>query len=364
MVAAAVKHLSLSHFRSYKHLELEADARPQVIFGENGSGKTNILEALSLLSPGRGMRGAKTSEIARRPESVGWKIKASLDDDGSSEIETWAEPDARRSVLIDGKPTTQMALGDQLRVIWLVPVMDRLWLEGAADRRKFIDRVAMSFDPSHAEAAIGYERAMRERNRLLKDKVSDAAWYDAIENSMAEFGSRIYSGRDQTIERLHVGSSSFPQAQLVMTSDVNDKARCKNDLCYAFAAGRQIDLAAGRSLVGPHRADLSALYVEKNMAAKLCSTGEQKALLVSLILANARALTDGIRSKPVLLLDEISAHLDDARKAALYDEICNLSAQSWMTGTGLELFETLIDRARFTKVSSGGPESRICEVLP
>lgn len=356
MVARAVTRLTLSHFRSYKFATLEADACPQVLFGDNGAGKTNLLEALSLFSPGRGLRRARADDMSRAPEALGWKIRGTLSQDTGSdepahEIETWAEAGARRSVAIDEKSASQLSLAKHLRVIWLVPVMDRLWLEGAADRRQFIDRVAMSLYPTHAEAALGYEKAMRERNRLLKDQIGDPSWYKALEETMARFGADIISGRANTLTRLAAAQAgaarNFPHADLEMMPTDGDTAVSADELVVAFAQGRSRDMAAGRTLIGPHRADLHAVYADKNVQARLCSTGEQKALLVSLILANARAIHADTGAPPLLLLDEVAAHLDEGRRHALYDEICTLNAQAWMTGTGAELFDGLKKRAQF-----------------
>ncbi len=342
--------LTLLQFRSHRRLTLALDGRPVVFFGPNGAGKTNILEAVSLLSPGRGLRRAGPDELARRDGAVGWKIRAALG--AGHEVETSAQPGAAREVRIDGKPAPQVALGRLCRVLWLVPSMDRLWTEGAEGRRRFLDRMTLSFLPHHAEAVLVYEKAMRERNRLLKDMVRDPAWYAALEGQMAEAGVVISTNRATALARISAAqkgaATSFPAADMAI-----DGAGPK-DLAGALAEGRGRDMAAGRTLLGPHRADLSAIYAEKAVPAAQCSTGEQKALLISLILANARALTDETGQAPVLLLDEVAAHLDEARRAALYDEICTLKAQAFMTGTEPELFSTLGPRAQVFAVSEDG----------
>lgn len=356
-----LSELTLSHFRSHKSARLALDGRPIAIHGPNGAGKTNILEAISLLSPGRGLRRAKSDEIARAPEHLGWKVAGILHSLGQiHEVETRADHGANRSVSIDGKTAAQIALGRIARIVWLIPAMDRLWIEGAEGRRRFLDRMTLSFVPSHAEVSVAYEKAMRERNRLLKDMVRDAMWYGALEAQMAEAGAAIIANRAATIARLQLAmrasETSFPTADLSIEGDLIDGADALRD---ALDRSRPSDLRAGRTLTGPHRADMSALYTAKGVEAKQCSTGEQKALLISLILANARALSEDFGAAPIILLDEVAAHLDANRRAALYDEITALGAQAWMTGTGPELFEELGDRAQHVELLDEGGLSAI-----
>jgi DNA replication and repair protein RecF len=298
--------LFLALFRSHRAVRLAFDGRPVAIWGPNGAGKTNILEAVSLLSPGRGLRGAGAEEIGRRPDGAGWKVTAVLD---GHEVETWAEGPGRL-VRIDGKAASQAALAGLARVVWLVPAMDRLWIEAPEGRRRFLDRLALSFFPGHAEAALAYERAMRERNRLLRDGVTDAAWYGALESRMAEAGAALTAARVATVERLMLAQveGAFPVAALAL-----DPGEGAAHLGAALAEGRRRDMAAGRTLAGPHRADLRAVWAAKGMDAALCSTGEQKALLIALVLANARALAAETGAPPLLLLDEVAAHLDPGR---------------------------------------------------
>lgn len=348
--------LRLSHFRSHKQARLSCDGRPVAIYGPNGAGKTNILEAVSMFSPGRGLRRASAQDMVRRPEALGWKLTGIITSQGRMhEVETWSTGGAARQVRIDEKAASQLALGRIARVLWLVPSMDRLWIEGADGRRRFLDRMAMSFEPSHADASLTYEKAMRERNRLLKDQVRDAAWYGALEAQMASAGHAIHRGRVETLAVLATAQdqaeTAFPVADLELTLTEGEMPETENDLRDALAESRFRDIAAGRTLVGPHRADLYGVYAAKGVPARDCSTGEQKALLVSLILANARALADRIGAPPILLLDEVAAHLDASRRAALYDEICALGAQAWMTGTGDELFQELGDRAQYLEVT-------------
>lgn len=350
-----ITSLKLTMFRSHRLTEIETDGRPVAIHGPNGAGKTNILEAISMLSPGRGLRRVAVGDLARAPERVGWQVRAGIEANGPREIVTRLEGEGARVVEIDGKTAPQTALARLLRIVWLVPSMDRLWLDGAAERRRFLDRMAMSFFPDHAEAVLGYERAMRERNRLLKDQVRDARWYEALEDHLAEFGAKVTRHRLDTLARLGAAQNgartSFPAATLTLVGPEGDARRDEAGLGARLADGRRRDMAAGRTLNGPHRDDLDALYAVKEMPARDCSTGEQKALLVSVILSNARALALTEADKPVLLLDEIAAHLDADRRAALYDEIVELGAQAWMTGTGIELFESLGERAHRVQLS-------------
>ncbi len=347
----ALTELTVSHFRSHKLARLSLDGRPVAIHGPNGAGKTNILEAVSLFSPGRGMRRASAAEMTRRPESLGWKLSGLLEAQGQNyEIETWSEGGAARQVRIDGKAASQVDLGKLARVVWLIPSMDRLWIEGAEGRRRFLDRIALSFDPSHAEASLTYEKSMRERNRLLKEQVRDAHWYAALEGQMAETGYRIHAARLAALDHLRAAQdqaeTAFPSADLELVQTEGAMPERVDDLREALNESRFRDLAAGRTLVGPHRSDLYGVFAAKGVPAKDCSTGEQKALLVSLILSNARALARMVGAPPIVLLDEVAAHLDAGRRAALYDEICALGAQAWMTGTGPELFAELGDRAQ------------------
>lgn len=353
MGGLAIETLALTHFRSHRATRLAFDGRPVAITGPNGAGKTNILEAVSLLSPGRGLRRAAAEDLARKPEGLGWKITAAVQGlSAAHDLETWAEPGEARQVRIDGKAATQASLGRILRVLWLVPAMDRLWIEAAEGRRRFLDRMTLSFFPEHAEHSLTYEKAMRDRNRLIKDQVTDAHWYSALESQMAEAGEAITTHRRAAIARIATAAdpaSAFPSADLILTGP--DGTEEPQDLAQALAEGRRRDIAAGRTLIGPHRADLLARYTAKDIPADQCSTGEQKALLISLILANARALAQDLGRAPILLLDEVAAHLDEHRRAALYDEICALDAQALMTGTEPDLFTSLGPRGRTLHVA-------------
>lgn len=363
MGGLAIETLSLAHFRSHRATRLAFDGRPVAIVGPNGAGKTNILEAVSLLSPGRGLRRAAAEDLARKPESIGWKIAATVQGlSAAHELETWAEPGEARQVRIDGKAATQASLGRILRILWLVPAMDRLWIEAAEGRRRFLDRMTLSFYPDHAEHSLTYDKAMRDRNRLIKDQVADSHWYAALESRMAEAGEQITRHRRAAIARIATAAdpaSAFPSAELTLTGP--DGADEPSDLALALSEGRRRDIAAGRTLIGPHRADLVARYAAKNVPADQCSTGEQKALLISLILANARALAQDLGRAPILLLDEVAAHLDEQRRAALYDEISALGAQALMTGTEPDLFTALGGRGRTLSVIDLDGNSQVVE---
>jgi len=363
MTGLRLTELTLSHFRSHRRLRLECVGASVALHGPNGAGKTNLLEAISLLSPGRGLRRAAPEELARMPEALGWKIRAVLAGaEGTHEVETWAEPGGARQVRLDGKPARQVDLARLCTVLWLVPAMDRLWTEGAEGRRRFLDRMTMSLCTGHAEAALDYEKAMRERNRLLKDQVTDARWYAALEAQMAGAGAALAANRHAALARVAVAQpgvdSPFPAADLSLT---DTGPETPDALAAALAEGRGRDLRAGRTLTGPHRADLQAIYAAKGIPARLCSTGEQKALLIALVLANARALTEDSGAVPILLLDEVAAHLDESRRAALYDAIESLGAQAWMTGTDPGLFATLGARARLWEVTMKDSESMLRE---
>lgn len=352
--------VSLAQFRSWPRLELQLDRQPLAIYGPNGSGKTNILEAISMLAPGRGLRSVPAPDQARQGRDAGWRIRAQI---GDFPVETVAQPGQSRNVLIDDKPTPQTALGRLLRVIWLVPSMDRLWSDSPEIRRRFIDRVTLSLFPDHADFALAYEKAMRERNRLLKDQVSDPGWYRALEAQMAEAGAALTRNRQAALVAIMAAQdeNGFPAATLTLLPGegyADDPGA--DSIAARLADMRGRDLAAGRSLTGPHRADLGAHWGSQHMPAAQSSTGEQKALLLSLILANARALSG---QPVVLLLDEVAAHLDADRRAMLYDQISAMPAQTLLTGTGPELFEEFGPRARRLLVIKVDGASRAEETL-
>ena len=352
-----IGRLTLSQFRSHRRLDLSLDGRPVAIHGPNGAGKTSILEAVSLLSPGRGFRRARPEELGRREAALGWKVVATLAPSGH-QVATFAAPGGGpREVTIDDKPVAQVRLARVLRQAWLVPSMDRLWIEAPEGRRRFLDRLTLSLFPAHADNVLAYERAMRERNRLLKEMARDPAWYAALEVQMAEAGAAMTAARTAALARVALAqdaaATAFPAARLALVESG------PADLAAALAGGRSRDMAAGRTLEGPHRADLEAVFAAKAIPASQASTGEQKALLISLVLANARAIAEDVGEPPVLLLDEVAAHLDAGRRAALYDEICALGAQAFVTGTEAGLFDSLGSRAQHLEVSETGGESLV-----
>ncbi len=362
----AVTRLHLTNFRSYAMAELAVAAAPVVLAGPNGAGKTNILDAISLLSPGRGLRGARLGDHVRKgpaPQDAAlWAVAATvargaISYDIGTGLTLGPGGGERRHVRLNGVEAKGSAdLGDIVQILWLTPAMDRLFIESAGGRRRFLDRLVLGFEPSHARAATRYETAMRERARLLKYGPRDPAWLDGLENEMAEAGQALAQSRAATVERLNralaerEAAGVFPAAHLSLTGDLYESA---DDLRAALAQSRIRDAEAGRTLTGPHLADLAARHTAKRADARDCSTGEQKALLISIMLAEARELSRD-RLAPLLLLDEIAAHLDAVRRAALFEEITALHAQAWMTGTDLSLFEKaqaqifLVENGRFT----------------
>jgi DNA replication and repair protein RecF len=347
----AVTRLKLTNFRSYGYGEIAVSGTSVVLAGPNGAGKTNVLDAISLLSPGRGLRGAKLAEHTRKgpvaSEETLWAVAATVTrGETDHEIGTGlTSASASRQVRLNGAAAQSSAdLGEIVQLIWLTPAMDRLFIESAGGRRRFLDRLVLGFDAGHARAATRYETAMRERARLLKYGPRDPAWLDGLENEMAEAGIQIAQARATTVEKLSGALAErglagiFPAASLVLSDELH--LSNADHLRAAFAAGRMRDAEAGRTLTGPHTTDLNVRHTAKRADARDCSTGEQKALLISIMLADARELSrarEGLA--PILLLDEIAAHLDAMRRAALFEEIHSLAAQAWMTGTDLSLFD-------------------------
>lgn len=377
-VRQAVTRVTLTDFRSYRHTRIEAGADSVVLTGPNGAGKTNLLEALSFLAPGRGLRRARISDVERLRRNPateqggpGWAVAAEiLTPDGERKVGTGRDPEAgseesdRRVVRIDGAPArTQTSLADLLQLLWLTPDMDRLFVEPATQRRRFLDRLTYGFAPTHVTRLSAYERAMRERTRLLKEGRLDDAWLGGLEKQMAENGVAVAAARCDTVDRLaqavDLGISAFPVPALAIEGSVETTVAAGPALAAEdwlrdnLAGNRRTDAEAGRAMIGPHRSDLVARHRAKDMPAALCSTGEQKALLVAIILAHARLMKLARGAAPVLLLDEIAAHLDETRRAALFDEIGALGAQAWMTGTDPDLFSALTGRARFLTVADG-----------
>lgn len=416
-----VERLSLTNFRNYANLTLEATPQPQVIAGANGSGKTNLLEALSLLAPGQGLRRAPFNEIPRAagdggfavaahvhtlngPADIGTGLKPRTDivgstgvtsgtgvesDDDAGPGENDGEGDARRGgsgargarngpaariVRIDGAPQAGSGvLADYLEIVWLTPAMDGLFTGPGSERRRFLDRLILCFDPAYRTLAGRFERAMTARNRLLADGVRDHAQLTGFEMVMAQNGIAVAAARLEAVaamariieaRRIRDPNSAFPWGRLALEGSMEDDLarmpalEAEDAYARTLRDNRERDRAAGRTLDGPHRSDLFVAHGPKDIAARLCSTGEQKALLIGLVLAHAELLTarqEG--AAPILLLDEITAHLDAHRRAALFEEIIRLKAQAWMTGTDVTAFSDLTGRARFWAVddAAAGP---------
>ena len=371
----------LTDFRCYAQLRLEVDARPVVLTGPNGAGKTNLLEALSFLVPGRGLRRARLNEASRRTaaELAGdgtsprpWAVAATVEAGGEMvEIGTGLAPDVagvsdapdRRVVRINGETRRgQTALADHLAALWLVPDMQRLFTDGASARRRFLDRLVYAVDPAHAGRITAYDQTLRERARLLREQGTraDPAWVAALETALAERGVAIAAARADVVRRLNpacaAGIGPFPAAALALSGDIDGwladgpALAAEDRMAAALAAARPRDADTGGAAVGPHRSDLLVTHLERGLAAALCSTGEQKALLISIVLANARILALDAGAAPLLLLDEVAAHLDERRRRALFEEIEALGAQAWMTGTDPALFAALGPRAQHLAV--------------
>jgi DNA replication and repair protein RecF len=371
----AVRQLRLTDFRNYRQLRLDCGTSPVVLVGDNGAGKTNLLEALSFLAPGRGLRRARLDEVARKPRdeepALVWAVAATLDTpDGRLTIGTGIEPAKtegglpRRVVRIDGRPApSQTALGYHVAAVWLTPQLDRLFLDGASERRRFLDRLVTALHPDHAGDVAAYENAQRQRARLLGEGNRDPHWFTALEDTMARHGVALATNRADTVQRLdaaaRLGVGPFPRATLAMAGEVDAwiasmAAIDAEDRLRAELAGSRLrDAEAGTTCVGPHRSDLAVRHLDLDMPAADGSTGQQKAILVSIALAHARLVALSRGKPPLLLLDEIAAHLDGERRAALFDEVVALGVQSWMTGTDAELFKPLVGRAQILRVTDG-----------
>lgn len=372
----AVRRLALTEFRCYATLRLEVGPGPVVLTGPNGAGKTNLLEALSLLVPGRGLRRAGTGELTRQQAAPGaaWAVSARIEDEtGPVEIGTGRDPGGdRRVVRIDGRNARLADLAGRMAALWLTPAMDRLFSEGSGGRRRFLDRLAFGLDPGHAAEAAGYEQAMRERARLLRaarddGRPADPAWLAALEQGMARHGARLAANRLAIAARLdracRDGIGPFPAARLAVEGEVEgwltaglDAEAAEERMRMALRAARPRDQAAGATTFGPHRSDLAVRHAARDIPAAQGSTGEQKAVLVAIVLAQGRVLAAEGGRMPLLLLDEVAAHLDRERRAALFDELCALGAQSWLTGTDAPLFEAFGARAQFFRVADASVE--------
>lgn len=358
----AVDRLTLSGYRNHAASSLDDTRHFNLLVGENGAGKTNILEALSLLAPGRGLRRAPLTEMAANSGAGGFSISAELDcADGAEKVKlgtgTRTDQPSRRVVQINGAASSAMALAEWLSISWLTPAMDRLFMDSAGGRRRFMDRLALALDPAHARYAARYEAALRERNRLLsRDEEADAGWLDALEAQLAEAGNALANGRLALVERLQSALENLPDEPFARPtlSYLPGGPICSAALLAELHANRQRDLSARRTLVGPHKDELAVTMASKAMPAANCSTGEQKAMLISIILAHAGLIAGG---RPgLLLLDEIAAHLDPLRRMALFERLRTGKAQVWMTGTELAPFEAIKAEAAIWKVEEGAVE--------
>ncbi len=366
-----VARLSLADFRNYSSLALDFRSGAVVLTGENGAGKTNLLEAISFLSPGRGLRRAVLEDVARAGAAGGFAVHARVEGAfGEVEIGTGTMGEgpeaAGRKVRINGAPARSAEdMLEWLRIMWLTPAMDALFAGPAAERRRFVDRLVLAIDPAHGRRALDYEKAMRGRNRLLADNVRDDSWFEAIETQMAETGTAIAAARVEIVRLLSAmierlpGDGPFPRSDIALAGTLEEAlpGRPAVDAEEAFrrslADNRGRDRAAGRTLDGPHRSDLLVRHRPKDMPAELCSTGEQKALLTGLVLSHARLVAELSGAAPILLLDEIAAHLDAGRRAALFSILEELDCQAFMTGTDPELFSSIRERAQFFTVAGG-----------
>lgn len=370
----SVARLTLTDFRCYRHQRLETGPEPVVLTGSNGAGKTTLLEALSLLSPGRGLRRARLDEMGRRhgdaPAPV-WAVAARLRTaNGMVDVGTGrvaggsASARDRRQVRIDGQPAkTQAALAGVLGIAWVTPEMDRLFLDGTSARRRFLDRLVFGVDPTHAGRIGAYERALRQRARLLRQGAADPVWLAALEDTMATNGVAVSAARREVTARLSrasaEGASPFPGAVLEARGmveqwlDEGPALSAEDRLRVALDGSRRADAEAGGAAVGPHKSDLRVRHMASGRAAAACSTGEQKALLIAIVLAGARVQMAEQGSVPVLLLDEVAAHLDARHRAALFEAVAALDAQAWYAGTDIGVFEPLKGRAQFFAVEDG-----------
>jgi DNA replication and repair protein RecF len=356
-----VSRLTLTDFRCYAHARLDAGPGAMVLTGPNGAGKTNLLEALSLLTPGRGLRGARSADFQRigSAAEAPWGVAATVvSPDGETLIGTGRQTASERRVVeIDGKPAKgQAALAETLSVVWLTPQMDRLFVEGPTARRRFLDRLVFGLDSSHAGRVTRHAEALRQRARLLAERPGESAWLDAVEAELAATGVALAAARADMVARLRralaAATGPFPRPLVAAEGPVETRLAAEPALAVedwlraSLAHNRVGDAAQGETALGAHKGDLAVVFAEKNMPASLASTGEQKAVLVAIVLAAARLAAAERGRVPVLLLDEVAAHLDEDRRAALHEEVVTLGGQAWMTGTDRSLFESLPGEVR------------------
>jgi DNA replication and repair protein RecF len=339
-----VTRLSLTDFRSYASAQIEPGPGFVLLYGENGAGKTNVLEAVSLLTPGRGLRGAALSEMARHGAGGALAVAAKL---GDIDIGTGTAASApeRRQVRINGAPAAVNSLSEWLSVLWLTPAMDRLFSGSAGERRRFLDRLVLALEPTHAHHSARYDAAMRARNKLLAEETWDEAWLGSLELAMADHGTAIGSARERTVAALEERLARAPNDQFARAS-IALEGWTLDDLAVRLGSNRARDAAVGRATEGPHRQDLVVAHRAKLIPAARSSTGEQKALLLGLVLAHAELVTERRGKPPLLLLDEVAAHLDSKRRSALFDRLGG-RGQVWMTATEAALFDGIGLASRF-----------------
>ena len=340
-----VSRIALTDFRSYPTALIEPGPGFVLLSGDNGAGKTNLLEAVSLLTPGRGLRGAALSDMARRGGSNGWAVAATVDqtDIGTG---TAASAPERRQVRVNGAPASVNSLSERLSVLWLTPAMDRLFTGSAGDRRRFLDRLVLALEAAHAHQSSRYEAAMRARNKLLADEApADASWLDGLEQAMAEHGTAIAEARTRTVAALEARLANAPEDEFAR-AEIALEGWEVGDLARTLGANRGRDAAAGRTTEGPHRQDLAVMHRAKSLPAARSSTGEQKALLLGLVLAHADVVAERRGASPILLLDEVAAHLDPKRRLALFRRLEG-RGQVWMTATEATLFDGIGEASRF-----------------
>jgi DNA replication and repair protein RecF len=367
-----IRRVTLTNFRSYRAAALATADKPIVLFGPNGAGKTNLLEAISFLAPGRGLRRAALDEVAFREGDGSWAVAAEVEGAlGLATLGTGIErrvdegETASRACRIDREPVgSAVAFADHLRVIWMVPAMDTLFTGAPSERRRFLDRLALAVDAEHAGRVNALDRALRSRNRLLEERQPDTQWLDAVEHETAELAVAVASLRAETVSRLATvlasrRGSAFPPVEIALDGwmekliQAHPALEIEERYRTVLRENRARDAAAGRTLDGPHLTDLAVVYADKGIAAADASTGEQKALLIGLILAHARLIAAMTGFPPVLLLDEVVAHLDPSRRRALHQELAQVGAQVWMTGADPALFVEVADDATMVEVGSG-----------
>ncbi|MAR78763.1 MAG: DNA replication/repair protein RecF [Rhodospirillaceae bacterium] len=364
-----ITKISLNNFRNYSDLELFSNKSPVVIIGENGSGKTNILEAISFLAPGKGLRSVKYEDVTHKSNKLGWSVSAIIDDTqnnfkpviGTGIFESKKPNKSGRILKVDEEFKPISFLSKLLSILWITPQMDGIFLGETSKRRKFFDRLVLNFDTEHIKQLNIYEKALRDRSRILKDKINDEKWLDLIEKSLANSGVAISIARKNCIrvlnKKLFSVVGTFPAAKVIIDCniqewlDIMDPNEAEKKFIEEIKKARSIDSLSGRSKIGPHRSDFKVLHLKKNLYAEKCSTGEQKALLVAIILGQSRLLIDKDGRAPILLLDDIVAHLDYAHLDSLFSELFTINPQVWVTATDPQTLQKIFSNFQLIKVA-------------